>query len=97
MASTTYREQAIKKSQGSFRVALNPLPIWGSLIAFGLPALMMVFSYHAFMPWLRGGGLVAAESFVVAHVAPMAVMLAVALAVFHHWEGRPQTWAVWAD
>jgi len=55
--------------------ALRPLPFWGSLIAFGLPALMMIFSYHVFMPWLLEAGLAPAESFVVAHVGPMAVML----------------------
>jgi len=41
--------------------------------------------------------LAVAESFVVAHVAPMAVMLSVALAVFHHAEGRPLTWAAFSQ
>ncbi len=89
MTSTTFLEQEVNKLQDNFLESLKPLPLWGSLIAFGAPALLMVFSYHVFMPWLVGLGLAATESFVVAHVAPMAVMLAVALAVFHHWEGRP--------
>jgi hypothetical protein len=61
---------------------LQPLPFWGSLIAFGLPALLMIFSYHVFMPRLLAAGLAPAESFVVAHVEPMAIMLAAALAAF---------------
>ena len=39
----------------------------------------------------------AAESFVVAHVAPIVVMLAVALAVFHHAEGRSLTWTAFSQ
>jgi membrane protease YdiL (CAAX protease family) len=72
---------------------LKPLPFWGSLIAFGAPALLMVFSYHVFMPWMIEAGLSAAESFAVAHIAPMAVLLAVSLHVFHNVEGWPLTWA----
>lgn len=97
MASTTYLEQEVNKSQDNFFEALKPLPLWASLIAFGAPALLMVFSYHVFMPWLVGLGLAAAESFVVAHVAPMAVMLALALDVFHHREGRPLTWTAFSQ
>ena len=75
---------------------LQPLPLWGSVIAFGAPALLMVFSYHLFMPWLIGAGLPAAESFAVAHIAPMAILLAVSLHVFHNVEGWPLTWSAFS-
>jgi membrane protease YdiL (CAAX protease family) len=96
MTSTTFKQTFDKTATGAQK-ELRPLPFWGSLIAFGAPALLMVFSYHVFMPWLRGMGLAAAESFVVAHIAPMAVMLAVALATFHRLEGRPLTWAAFSE
>jgi hypothetical protein len=72
-----------KQIAGRLSGSSEATTIWGSLIAIGAPALLMVFCYHLFLPWLMGAGLAAAESYVVAHVAPMAVMLSVALAVFH--------------
>ena len=96
MSQTTFNQE-FDKTVADTQEGLRPLPFWGSLIAFGAPALLMVFSYHVFMPWLRGMGLAAAESFVVAHIAPMAVMLAVALAVFHKVEGRPLTWVAFSE
>lgn len=75
---------------------LRKLSIWRSLIAFGAPALLMIFSYHVFMPRLIETGLSAAESFAVAHIAPMAILLAVSLHVFHNVEGWPLTWAAFS-
>ena len=97
MTTTMTYEQESSKSLTTFQEGLKPLPFWGSLIAFGAPALLMVFSYHVFMPWLRGLGLAATESFMVAHIAPMAILLAVSLHVFHNVEGRPLTWAAFGQ
>lgn len=96
MTTITTSNQAYSAPAGS-QETIQPLPFWGSLIAFGLPALLMIFSYHVFMPRLQAAGLAPAESFVVAHVAPMAIMLAAALAVFHRLEGRPLTWAAFSQ
>jgi membrane protease YdiL (CAAX protease family) len=96
MSQTTFNQE-FDKTVADTQEGLRPLPFWGSLIAFGAPALLMMFSYHVFMPWVRGMGLAAAESFVVAHIAPMAVMLAVALAVFHKVERRPLTWVAFSE
>jgi membrane protease YdiL (CAAX protease family) len=96
MTTITTSDQAYGSHIGS-QETLQPLPFWGSLAAFGIPALLMIFSYHVFMPWLIEAGLAPAESFVVSHVAPMAVMLSVALAVFHRLEGRPLNWAAFSQ
>lgn len=84
------QEHIVTKSSSS--EDLKPLPFLGSLLLFGLPAIIMVASYHLFMPWLTKMGLDAIESFVVAHIAPLSVMLAVSLAIFHRLEGQPLTW-----
>lgn len=95
MTSTTF-DQSFDKAITGQRQALKPLPFWGSLIAFGAPALLMIFSYHVFLPWMIAAGLSAAESFAVAHIAPLAILLAVSLHVFHNVEGRPLTWAAFS-
>lgn len=76
---------SLRKNSGG----IKPLPFLGSLVAFGAPALLMVFSYHVFMPRLIAAGLSAAESYAIAHIAPMAVLLAVSLHIFHNREGYP--------
>jgi len=83
--------QSYDNSSANADQGLQPLSWSGSLIAFGAPALLMVLSYHVFMPWMIRMGLSAAESFAVAHIAPMAVLLAVSLHVFHNVEGLPLT------
>lgn len=76
---------------------LRPLSWLGSLAAFGAPALLMVLCYHVFMPWMIEIGLSAAESFAVAHIVPMAVLLSVSLHVFHNIEGWPLTRAAFSQ
>lgn len=76
---------------------LHPLPLWKELLAFGLPTLLMAFSYHAFIPWLSGLGLETIEAFIVAHIVPMAILFSVALAVFHRLEGYPLTWKAFSQ
>ncbi len=96
MTTTATLDRQSGSDSKESQAGLKPLPFWGSLIAFGAPALLLVFSYHLFMPWLRMMGLAAAESFVVAHIAPMAVLLAVSLHVFHDVEGWPLTRAAFS-
>ncbi|MGD8807621.1 MAG: CPBP family intramembrane metalloprotease [Chloroflexota bacterium] len=93
MTTTATLNEQFDATLSERRGRLRGLPFWGSLIAFGAPALLMIFSYHVFMPRLIVAGLSAAESFAVAHIAPMAVLLAVSLHVFHNAEGWPLTWA----
>lgn len=96
LMTTTMFEQSYNDSAASSGKELRALPWWGSLIAFGAPALLMIFSYHVFMPWLLEASLTAAESFAVAHIVPMAILLAVSLNVFHNVEGNPLTWSAFS-
>lgn len=96
MTTTATFGKKVDDASTGRREGLRGLPFWGSLIAFGAPALLMVFSYHVFMPWMIEAGLSAAESFAVAHIAPMAILLAVSLHIFHNIEGRPLTWSAFS-
>ena len=96
MTAATYKKLFVNVATDQ-RKALKPLPFWGSLIAFGAPALLMIFSYHVFMPWMIEAGLSVAESFAVAHIAPIAILLAVSLHVFHNIEGWPLTWSAFSQ
>ena len=51
MTSTTF-DKSFDNAMVDQRQALQPMPFWGSLIAFGAPALLMIFSYHVFLPWM---------------------------------------------
>ena len=46
MTTTTF-DQEFDKTVNDTQEELRPLPFWGSLIAFGAPALLMVFSITA--------------------------------------------------
>jgi membrane protease YdiL (CAAX protease family) len=96
LMTTKMFEQSYDSAEANSEKGLRMLPWWGSLIAFGAPALLMILSYHVFMPWLVAVGLSAAESFAVAHIVPMAILLAVSLNVFHNVEGWPLTRAAFS-
>lgn len=59
---------------------MRPLGWAGSLLFFGLPTLLMMASFHLGIPALEGLGLTPFEAFIVANTAPMALLLAAALA-----------------
>lgn len=58
----------------------KPLGWTGSLFLFGVPALAMFASFHLGIPALKRAGLTPFEAFIVANTAPMALLLAAALA-----------------
>ena len=60
---------------------IKSLDIPGSLIIFGVPALLMFASFHLGIPALERAGLTPFEAFAVANTVPMAVMFAAALAL----------------
>ncbi len=74
------------------KMKIRPLSNWQTAVAFGLPGLVMVFSFHWFMPWLQTLGLTPFESIVVSHTVPMALLLTAAVVMFHRVEGYPLTW-----
>ena len=61
------------------KAEIRPLNHKQTILAFGLPALMMVVSFHWFMPWLQSIGLTPFEGMVVAHTVPMALLLTAVL------------------
>jgi membrane protease YdiL (CAAX protease family) len=52
----------------------------GSLVVFGVPALLMFASFHLGIPALERAGLTPFEAFIVASTVPEAIMFAAALA-----------------
>lgn len=70
---------------------LRPLSWWQTILAFGIPTLMMVFSFHGFMPWLQSIGLTPFASIVVSHTVPMALLLTASLVMYHQIDGYPLT------
>ncbi|MCP4428373.1 MAG: CPBP family intramembrane metalloprotease [Chloroflexi bacterium] len=72
----------------------RPFALWQTALAFGIPSLAMAISFHWAMPTLQEMGLTSFESVVVAHVAPMALMLTAALAMVHEIDGYPLNWSV---
>ena len=70
---------------------VQPLLWWQTILAFGVPAFMMVVSFHWFMPWLQKVGLTPFESIVVSHTVPMALLLTATLVIVHRVDGYSLT------
>ena len=70
---------------------IRPLTPLQTLLAFGIPALMMVISFHWAMPTLQNMSLTIFESIVVAHTVPMALLLTAAIVFVHKADGYPLT------
>ena len=70
----------------------RPLRWWQTVLAFGIPALVMVISIHWWIPWLQSIGLTPFESMVTAYAVPMSLMLTAALVMYHKVDGYPLTW-----
>ncbi len=82
----------IQLETSSNQLRIKPLGAWQTVLAFGLPTLMMVISFHWFMPWLQTIGLTPFESIVVAHTVPMGFLITAALVMYHEVDGYPLTW-----
>jgi membrane protease YdiL (CAAX protease family) len=59
---------------------IKPLGLTGSLVIFGVPALLLFLSFHLGYPALESIGLTSYEAFIVSNTIPWAVMFAVAVA-----------------
>ncbi len=77
-----------EKRQG----AIRPLTNWQTVLAFGLPTLMMIFSFYWALPWLQTIGLTPFESIVVVHTVPMALLLTAAVVSYYRLDGFPGEW-----
>lgn len=79
------------------QVTIQPLGAWQTVLAFGLPTLMMLISFHWFMPWLQTIGLTPFESIIVAHTVPMGFLITAALVMYHEVDGYPLTWQAFSS
>ncbi len=92
------KTQVIENQQGNHREMdtkageQRPLRWWQTMLAFGIPSLVMVISFHWIMPILQRIGLTPFESMVVSYSVPMAWMLTAALVMYHKVDGYPLTW-----
>lgn len=86
------KTKQVENKMRNGEMELRPLSNWQTAVAFGLPTVVMIFSFHWFMPWLQTLGLTPFESIVVSHTVPMALLLTAAVVMFHRVEGYPVTW-----
>lgn len=89
----TAKTDQIENKNGNGQMEIRPLTNWQTALAFGLPALMMVISFHWIMPWLQTIGLTPFESIVVSHTVPMSFLIAATVVMFYHFDQYPPTWA----
>lgn len=75
---------------------VKPLPFWQALLFFAIPALVLVFAVYWVLPSLAASGLPVFTAYMVALLIPLVLMLIAAL-VAYRLEGRPLTWAAFAD
>ncbi len=69
----------------------RPLPLAPAALYFGLPAVLMLFTFYVGEPALAAHGLPPFFSSALALYGPLALLLVAALAA-HRLEGRPLTW-----
>ena len=70
---------------------LRPLPLVPAVLYFGLPALLMLFTFYVGEPYLSAHGMPVYFSSSLALYGPLALLLVAALTA-HRLEGRPLTW-----
>ena len=75
----------------------QPLRGGHTMLAFGIPSLVMLISIHGVMPLLQHIGLTPFESMVVSYSVPMAWMLSAALVMYHKVDGYPLTWQAFSQ
>ncbi len=88
----TIKERNVQLSSENKTMAIRPLLNWQTALAFGIPALVMLVSFHWGMPWLQTVGLTPFESMIVTHTVPMALLLTSALVMIHKIDGYPLGW-----
>lgn len=71
---------------------IRPFSLRQTALAFGIPALVMMISFHWAMPALQSLGLTPFESMIVSHIVPMALLLTASLVITIHVDGYPFTW-----
>lgn len=84
-------------SETEKKAEIRPLTKTQIALAFGLPALMMLISFHWFMPWLQSIGLTPFESMIVAHTVPMALLLTAVLVMYHRVDGFALNWQAFSQ
>lgn len=55
--------------------SVKPMSFRGSVVFFGIPSLIMAFSYYIFMPFLQSLGISHYNAFFVAHIIPMSMFI----------------------
>jgi membrane protease YdiL (CAAX protease family) len=77
--------------------ALRPAGWLDSLLLFGIPAAGTFFAFHVFRPWLETQGYPELISYLASLTVPLALIFTAALVAYHKVEGRPLTWAAFAQ
>lgn len=75
----------------NIQTQIQSLSFFNSLLLFAVPTLVMFFSYHYLIPFFTSIGLTQLESFLTAHILPMALMFAAAIVGYAKIEGNPLT------
>ena len=83
--------------RGENQTTLQPLGAAGSLVLFGVPAVITFVAFHAFRPWLESLGYDELTSFLAALCVPLLLLFFASLFAYHKIEGRPLTWQAFAE
>jgi membrane protease YdiL (CAAX protease family) len=76
---------------------IKPLSFFHSVLLFAVPAAVMFLSYHYLMPLFTRIGLTPLESFLTAHILPMALMFGAAIVGYAKVEGNPMTMSAFRE
>jgi membrane protease YdiL (CAAX protease family) len=75
---------------------IRPLPLWGALFLFGVPAGLLFLSIYHLVPHLTALGLAQYVSLDVAFLLPFALLFCLSL-VAYAFEGHAWTWAAFRE
>ena len=95
--STQTTSSSAWMEQREYPATLQPLGVAGSLVLFGVPAVITFFAFHALRPWLESLGYDELTSFLAALGVPLALLFFAALFGYHKIEGQPLIWQAFAE
>ena len=76
--------------------SLRPLPLFESILLFGIPAILLAVSLWWLWPLLTGAGLARPSVYVLSLTLVNAGLMVAAL-VGYHLEGNPWTWSAFSE
>ncbi len=89
------KEFMVKTNQSKL-MTLRPMPLWESILFFGIPAIITIFCVYGLFPYLVKHGFSAYISYVIALDIPLFMMFVASL-VAYRMEGNPMNWPAFRD